>query len=137
MQKQSVVIDLPDNIYNQYKQRAEQKQRTIEAEIVEVVSKAVPLADELSPELENLVAQLVFLDDKALQRIARSKSSKKDASQLEALHFKRQNEGLTEVEAHELSNLMKKFERWFVLRNEALAILMERGQNVPPKKLES
>lgn len=131
MSNQSVIIDLPENIYNKYKQRAEQKQRSVEAEIVESIAKAVPTNDdELSAELEDLVSQLAFLDDKALLRIARNNLSRKVAARIETLHFKRQSEGLADSENKELAELMKKFERWFVLRNEALGILIERGQDV-------
>ena len=131
MSNQSVLIDLPENIYNKYKHRAEQMQRSVEAEIVESIARAVPNNDdELSTELQELVIQLGFLDDKALLRIARSKHSKKEASRIETLHFKRQSEGLDDFESKELAELMKKFDRWFVLRNEAFAILLERGQDV-------
>lgn len=130
MQKQSVVIDLPDEIYNEYKRRAEQTHRTVEAEIIEVISKAAPAGDKLSDELEGLVAQLSFLEDNAVARIAASKFSKKESARIEALHFKRQSEGLTEAETVELAALMKKFNRWFVLRSEAQNILMERGQDI-------
>jgi hypothetical protein len=131
MSNQSVLIDLPENIYNKYKQRAEQMQRSVEAEIVESIAKAAPTnADDLSAELQDLVIQLGFLDDKALARIARSHQPKKEAARIETLHFKRQSEGLNDSESKELAELMKKFDRWFVLRNEALGLLLERGQDV-------
>jgi hypothetical protein len=131
MLNQSVLIDLPENIYNKYKQRAEQMQRSVEAEIVESIARAAPAnADDLSAELHDLVVQLGFLDDKALFRIARSHQPKKEATRIETLHFKRQSEGLADSESKELAELMKKFDRWFVLRNEALGLLLERGQDV-------
>lgn len=130
MPKQSVIIDLPDDVYNKYKQRAEQMQRPIEAEIVEVVSKAAFPDDELPAELEELVTQLAFLNDKALQRVASSKLTKKEAARIETLHYKRQSEGLNNLEIEELAALMRKFNRWFVLRNAALGLLIERSQNV-------
>lgn len=86
-------------------------QRSLEAEIVEGILKAARGNDELSTELEGLVAQLAFLDTKALGRIARSRLAKKEAARIESLHFKRQNEGLEEAEAKELAELMKKMER--------------------------
>jgi plasmid stability protein len=137
MTKLSVVIDLPDDIYNKYKHRAELMQRSVEAEIVESVLKSAPSNAELSVELEGLVSQLAFLDNKGLFRLAHSKLAKKETARIESLHFKRQNEGLNEAETQELAELMKRFERWFVLRNEALGILIQRGQDVSefaPKK---
>lgn len=130
MSNQSVIIDLPENIYNKYKQRAEETQRTVEAEITETVANAAPNNGELSAELEELVAQLTFLDDKALERIARSTLAKKDAAKIESLHFKRQSVGLGDSEKVNLAELMKKFDRWFVLRNKAIGLLIGRGHDV-------
>ena len=130
MQKQSVVIDLPDDVYNKYKQRAAHTQRTVEAVITEVVFKAAPVDDKLNNELEELVAQLAFLDGPALERIAHSKMPQKEAVRIEALHFKRQNHQLDTPQTEELAQLMKKFDRWFVLRNAALDTLIERGSSV-------
>lgn len=136
MSNQSVVIDLPEDIYNKYKQRAEQNQHSVEAEIAESLLRAVPANENLS-ELDRLVAQLAFLDDNSLRRIAKNRLPKKEAMRLERLHFKQQAEGLEAIETGELTELMKKFNRWFVLRNEALGLLIERGQNISeftPKK---
>ena len=130
MSNQSVVIDLPEDIYNKYKERAEKTHRSVEAEIADSIFKAASSNNELSTEIERLVAQLAFLDNKALGRVARSQFAKKESARIESLHSKRQNEGLEEVEARELTELMKKFDRWFVLRNEALGLLIERGQDI-------
>ena len=132
MSTQSVVIDLPEDLYNIYKQQASQKQRTVEAEIVEAVAKVAPMlvSDKLPAELEELVAQLVFLDNAGLRRIAQSKANRKETARIEVLHFKRQDTGLDESERKELGDLMKKFDRWFVLRNEALGLLIKREQDV-------
>jgi hypothetical protein len=37
-------------------------------------------------ELDNLVAQLAFLDDKALKRLAKSRLPQKEATRIERLH---------------------------------------------------
>ncbi len=55
---------------------------------------------------------------------------KKLAAKIEALHLKRQNQGLTEPKTEELADLMKSFNWQFVLRNEAIGLLLERGQDV-------
>jgi glutamine synthetase adenylyltransferase len=125
---QSVIIDLPEDIYNKYKQRAEETQRTVEAEITETVANAAPNNDKLSAELEELVAQLVYLDDKHLERFSRSTFPKKDASKIESLHYKQQSEGLDDSENEKLTRLMKKLDRWFVLRNEAIGLLIKRRE---------
>lgn len=127
MSNQLVTIDLPEDIYKQYKQLAEVKKRTVEAEILEAVAKAAPAKDKLPSDLEQLVSQLVFLDDPALMRLAKSTFAKKDAAKIDSLQYREQNEGLNEAEKEKLASLMKKLSRWFVLRNEALGLLLQRG----------
>lgn len=43
---QPVTSNLPAHLYNRLKRRAEQAHRTVEAELLEVVASAVPVADE-------------------------------------------------------------------------------------------
>jgi hypothetical protein len=47
---QTVTIWLPDSIYRQMAQRARRKQRTIEDEVAEVVTSAIPIAKALPSE---------------------------------------------------------------------------------------
>ncbi len=44
---QPITLNLPGHLYNRLKRRAEQAHRTVEAELLEVVASAVPVADEL------------------------------------------------------------------------------------------
>ena len=127
MSKQTISIDLPEDLYNQYTQLSEVKKRIVASEVLEVVAKATSASDKLPSDLERLVSQLVFLDDAHLMRLAKSTFSKKDAAKIESLQFKEQNEGLIEAEQVKLAELMKKLSRWFVLRNEALGVLLKRG----------
>lgn len=53
-----------------------------------------------------------------------------DAERLEALHLKRQREGLRVDEADEARGLTGTYERIMVLRAEAAALLKERGYDV-------
>jgi uncharacterized protein (DUF433 family) len=110
--------------------RAETKNRSIEAELVEVVSQAVPTPDDqLSPELAGLVAQIPALEDVYLWRLAKSKFPKKDSRRIEFLHHKR-SEGLIDTEKEELSLLMFRLEKFFLSRATAIEELGKRGQDV-------
>jgi hypothetical protein len=96
-------LNLPGHLYNRLKPRAEQAHRTVEAELLEGVAPAVPVADELPAELSEARSPLALLDDEALWRAARSHLPAEAAVQMENLHLKRQREGLTETEAQTLA----------------------------------
>jgi plasmid stability protein len=63
---QDITISLPDVLYQKLKARAEQTQRSVEAEALDALVASVPVVDELSVDLEDSLAQLSLLDDEAL-----------------------------------------------------------------------
>ena len=90
MSVQPVTLNLPSALYARLKQRAERSRRTVEAELLEVVAAAVPVADELPADLNEAISPLTLLDDEALWRAARSRLAPEAAAQIESLHLKRQ-----------------------------------------------
>ena len=104
-QTQTLTLHLPDPLYMRLQERARQFNRTLEAELLEVLNTAVPADDSLPGSLAEDVARLDRMDETELWRAARSRLSKKEAAQLEALHLKRQKEGLTESEGFSWRNL--------------------------------
>ncbi len=63
---QPVTVNLPVVLYDRLKRQADQAHTTVEQELLQVVATAVPLTDELDPELSEARQQLVLLDDAAL-----------------------------------------------------------------------
>jgi len=90
----------------------------------------VPVADELPADLAEAISPLALLDDQALWRAARSHLPLEAATQTEALHFKRQREGLTEAESYTIAGLVRQYERAMLVRAQAAALLKERGHDV-------
>ena len=137
----SVTVNLPDPLYARLKRRAEQTQRTIEAELLEVVPAAVPQSDELAADLAEAIAPLALLDDDSLWRAARSHLPEDASARLEALHFKQQHEGLSTFEDQTRAALVQRYEQAMLVRSEAAALLKQRGHDVsdlltPPPSLE-
>lgn len=130
MTVQPVTLNLPGPLYNRLKRLAEQTHRTVEAELLEVVATAVPIADELPADLVEAISPLALLDDEALWRAARSRLSTEVAARMEGLHLKRQREGLTEAEAQTLAGLVRQYERAMLVRAHAAALLKQRGHDV-------
>lgn len=130
MAVQPVIVHLPIPLYERLKHRAEQTHRTVEAELLEVVATAVPIADDLPADLAETIAALTLLDDEALWRAARSHLSAETVTQMENLHLKRQRERLTEVEAEVLTSLVRQYDRAMLIRAQAAALLKQRGYDV-------
>src|SRR5436309_2615727 len=102
MTMQTVTVQVPEVLFARLKQRAEQTNRTLEAEVLDVLTTAVPVAAELPPDLESALSPLDVLDDEALWQAARSRLPADVTAALEEQHLKQQREGLTGPERRTL-----------------------------------
>src|SRR5262249_39611408 len=102
MSEQTVVLNIPDAVYSRLRSRAEQHQRSIEAESLDVIVAAVSAGDDIS----EVLAGMELLDNDALWRAGRSRLAPEMAAQLEELHDKQQREGLTAEEAADAQRLV-------------------------------
>jgi plasmid stability protein len=127
---QTLTLQVPDVLYTRLKERARQANRSVEAELLDVLATAVPPTEELPGDLAEAVAPLALLDDAALWQAARSRLPDQSASRLEDLHLKRQREGLTDAEGRELAALVVQYERTVLVRARAAALLRERGHDI-------
>lgn len=125
-----VTVNLPKPLYNLIRKRAQQTKRSVESELLAVVTAAVASDETLPEELASLEAELALLDNDSLWRAARARMDSRLAAQLESLHEKRQREGLDSAEAQTLAGLVRQYERHMLLRAHAAALLKERGFDV-------
>jgi hypothetical protein len=132
MATHAVTLNLPALLYDRAKRRADQANRPVETELLEVLTAALPAGDDLPADLAAAVATLSQLDDESLWRAARSALASESAAQLEDLHRKQQREGLTQAEAETVASLLKQYERAMLVRAQAAALLKQRGHDVSP-----
>ncbi len=131
MNAQAVTLHLPLQIYDRLKRRADETHRSVEDELMEVVTHSVPAADEdLSPELSEAVLALRGLDDDALRKAATDHFPEDAAARFQALNLQQQREGLSASELGELAELRRGYERVVLVRAEAAWLLKERGHDV-------
>lgn len=130
MSTQSVTLHLPDPLYQRLKRRAEQAQRPVEDELLDMVAAAIPVGDELPTELAEALSPLALLDDQALWRAARTHLPADAVEELERLHLKRQREGLSASEVEQAAALLRHYERFMLVRAQAAALLKQRGHDV-------
>jgi len=128
---QTLTVEIPTGLYARLQKRAEQTKRSVEVEVLEVLTSNIPATDELPSDLVMTLAALDLLDDAALVRAADSRLPAELAAELESLHFKQQREGLTEAEAQRTAELVRAYERAMLIRAQAAAILKKRGVEVP------
>ena len=131
MSVQTLTVALPDGVFARIQQRASRANRTVEEELVGVVAESVADDGALPPDLTASVAALDLLDDAALRRAAESGLTPEASARLEALHLKRQREGLSESEEAARRDLVRQYERALVVRAAAVAALHRRGLELP------
>ncbi|MEI6047115.1 MAG: hypothetical protein WCS37_22460 [Chloroflexota bacterium] len=129
MDTQQLTLNIPTYLYERLKRLADQTGRTVEDELLEAAT-SVASEDSLAPELEGELAQMAYLDEPSLWRAAQSHLPKNDAKRLEELHLKKQREGLTNREAQTAKTLVRRYERFMLVRAQAATLLKQRGQDI-------
>jgi plasmid stability protein len=130
MATQTLIVHLPDRLYSRLEERATESNRTVEAELIEVLSTAIPAEFEMPPELGKELALLDQLDDASLWQAAREKLPAETSARLEQMHLKQRGEGLSETETHALADLVRQYERTMLVRARAAVLLKHRGHDV-------
>jgi hypothetical protein len=126
----NITLKVPEPIYERYKQQAEQSQRTVEDELLAVVSEAAPEKG-LPPELAKEMAAMNLYSDKALWKVARSRLPAKALTRLRQLNHKQQGRAtLLNEELQILNELGEQYDRYILLRSHAILLLKKRGYDV-------
>jgi plasmid stability protein len=131
MSAQTLTVALPDPLYARLQRRASQANRTVEAELLDVLAASVPEDEQLPPDLAASVAALDLLDDAALRRAADTRMAPEALARLESVHLKRQRDGLSEAEEAERRELLGQYDRALIVRAQALAAMHRRGLSLP------
>lgn len=127
---QTIILQVPDELYARLRHRAAQSQRSVEAEFVSVLVEAVPGGDELGPDLAEAAAALAQFDDDELWEVARGRFPEETSNELQALHDKQQRSVLARHESERADELCLRYERFMLMRARAALLLKERGHDV-------
>src|SRR5579863_8999152 len=131
MTNETVSMHIPASLYHRLKERAKAAHRSVEDEVLTIVTAAIT-EDALPADLETALAALEAADDTTLWHTARaSHLSQAESDEIEQFHFKRQRgEALAAQEEQRLDELMDQYHRAMLLRAQAAALLKGRGHNV-------
>jgi hypothetical protein len=130
MSTETVTLRISEELYQQLRNDAARRNRTVEEEIVERLSTATPANDALPADLEEAINSLHVLKDEELWLAARSRLPAELSSELEELHHKRGREGLSEAEQERAARLLRQYEKCMLVRAQAAALLRQRGHDV-------
>jgi plasmid stability protein len=130
MSTQTVTLQIPDELYAQFRQRADRSQRSVEAEVLTVLTEAVSESDELPPELAQAIEPLARLGDREFWEAARGQLPAEVSAELQLLHHKQQRDGLSGPERERADELCLEYDRAMLVRARAAVLLKERGYDV-------
>lgn len=130
MSQQTLILSLPDDLYRRIKQHAEQSGRTLEEEVERALAEAIPADEQVTPELERMLASLALLDDDALWQAARNDLAREAAEEIRRLRARRERKGLSDAEKQRFSDLLYQYDKGILIRAEAAVQLKERGYDV-------
>src|SRR5258708_35376907 len=127
MTQQSVVLQLPEELYERVRQVAEDSKRPVENVLLE--SLAVLIAD--LPDDATLSPQVIeTLSDEQLWAIVHRLLVWPQEVRLRELTALGKQGGLTSEEHAEMERLVDQIDRYVLMRSQALLVLKNRGHNV-------
>ncbi len=126
MTLETVTLQLPQTIYRRVKSQAIQKHRSVEDELVSVVTDALPVSDTFGDDLE----QLTFLTDEELWQAAKMTFSQVEATRMQELVWQRQAGKLTGAEQDEIEILLSRYRRMMLVRAKSAVLLKGRGFDI-------
>lgn len=127
----SVTLPVPPSVYRIAQRTAEATSRSIEKVLVDVLSAASPISDDLPLELQAELDALALISDDELWKIARSTFPADRRRQYDRLLEKNSASTLTPVERERLKELRLESERLMLQKAHAYALLKWRGHILP------
>ena len=131
-------ISIPDSLYQKAQEVAKQKSLSVDEVIRARLEGAFvePIIDIPLDEQAELKA-MAYLSDDTLWTIAREQMPRAVQERMSALMTKNTQGTLTDVEYHELSELVERGNRLTLRKAEAMKYLTEHGYRITPDDLTS
>ncbi len=130
MLTESVTLQLPVNLYRRVQTVARTMKQPLETFLLDAVTTALPLLDDLPAALANDVSNLALLNDAALWRAARRTWSASEQEQLDELLYRKEAGNLDKKGQRALDHLLAEYDRLMLIRAQAALLLKQRGYDV-------
>jgi hypothetical protein len=128
---QTVILELPQTIYQPVSRMAEATNRPLEDLLVGALQASLPPLDGLPPELVEELVKLERLDDESLWQAMTSQVPQEQQSALNHLLDKNQAGTLSAQEREELNRLQREADRVMLRKARAAVLLRFRGHRLP------
>ena len=122
----TISINIPDELYEQLQEIADQSQNSVEATILGTLK----LLFRPSSDLKARLAFMESLSNEHLWEIAHQNLSDEETKRLHELIALGKQIPLSDEQTRELNQLVDREDYQILLRSKALLILKERGQNI-------
>jgi hypothetical protein len=127
MNHQQIMLDLPDNLYEQLQEAAALRMQPLESVLVDSLRL---MFGELPDENDLSLSSLDELDDEQLWAIVFQDRARRMDARLETLSDKLEYQQLSQSETLEHKRLLHVLDRYLLLRTKALLLLKQRGYRV-------
>lgn len=133
----SMLLSIPDHIYDQAERIAKATAQPIETVLLTHLAQSFEKPFALLPEAEqNELHALNYLSDEALWTIAREKMPADKQHQMQRLMDKNNFGEITESEYRELSELVEQGQKLMLRKAQAAALLTRRGYTVTSAQMD-
>lgn len=132
-QAPTISVQVPEPIYRRLRRAAELTHRSIEDVLTTTVDAALPAAPDLPPDLADDLAAMAMFNDDALWAATESSLSAAEQRRLRQLTHAGGRRVLSAAENTEMQRLLNKNDRSVLQRGKALAILAQRGYELPSR----
>src|SRR6266481_4261071 len=120
MVTQSLTIDLPQPVLEMLRQRASRSNRSLQEELVQLVSSKLADEQATGESIEEALAGLEALTDDELWQTARMMFPQDISERTADLNYKQKREGLTAAERDELKLMLDYYDRHVLIRGQAM-----------------
>jgi plasmid stability protein len=130
MPTNTLTVKVPQELLARLRDRARQSKRTVDAEVVDLLTDAIGEEEALPADIVEAMAAVERLDDKALREALSPLMTRKQAKRFADLNRKAQDAGLTVAERREQDELLHVYDKSMLVRAAVMAELKKRGVNV-------
>ena len=138
MPQGTVSIEIPNNLFQQLRRRAELLHRPVEELVIQTLAAQPPVAAGLPVELAAELEAMANFSDDALWSATKPSISLAERSRLEHLNHSACERPLSSAESQEQTQLLSAWQRSLARRAHAFSILQLRGHPLPdPDQLQA
>jgi len=127
----TIAVHIPESLFHKLKRAADLTHRSVEDVTVTSLEAALPVEQNLPPDVANELAALHLFSDEALWAATIPSLSPTEEYRLNQLNTVAGERDLTPAEEAEQQSLITAYHRSVLRRAKALAILAQRGHSIP------